>query len=116
MKAIPKIFLDSSVLLAGMYSNKGGSAEILRLIRQKKILGFISQSVIEETQRNLKKKFPLKLIKKLEKIIKIIVIQDNFNPKDIIKYRPLVNIKDLHILIFTRSSGAEFLTKFQKKE
>ena len=51
------IFLDSSVLIAGLYSDKGGSAKILELIKEKKLTGFISPSIIEETKRNVERNF-----------------------------------------------------------
>lgn len=111
----PVIFLDSSVLIAGLYSNKGGSAKILELIKEKKLTGFISPSIIEETKRNIRKKLSLKLLPKLEKLIKIVWVQENFQPKDIIKYRRLVDIKDLHVLVFTKSSRADFLITLDKK-
>ena len=111
----PKILLDSSVLLAGLYSNKGRSAIILSLIKSKKLIGFISPSVIEETQRNIRKKFSSKLFSKLEEIIKVTNICEVFDPKDILKFKTLVNIKDLHILVFAKSSKSDFLITLDKK-
>lgn len=115
MTGNPKVFLDSSVLLAGLHSLKGGSAIILGLIKKNKLVGFISPSVIEETKRNIRKKFSLKLLPTLEEIIKIVNIQETFEPKDILKYRRLVDIKDLHVLIFAKSSRADFLITLDKK-
>ena len=109
------VFLDSSVLIAGLYSDEGGSGTILKKITKKKLIGFISTSIIEETKRNIRKKFSLELLQKLEKLIKIINIQEDFQPKDIIKYRQSVDIKDLHVLIFARSSRADFLITLDKK-
>lgn len=111
----PVIFLDSSVLIAGLYSDKGGSAKILELIKEKKLIGFISPSIIEETKRNIRKKLSLKLLLKLEKLIKIVGVQEDFQPKDIVKYRQLVDIKDLHVLVFAKSSRANFLITLDKK-
>jgi len=110
-----KVFLDSSMLLAGLYSDKGGSGTILKKITKKKLIGFISPSIIEETKRNIRKKFSLKLLPKLKKLIKIVNIQEIFEPKDILKYRRLVDIKDLHVLVFAKSSRAEFLITLDKK-
>jgi len=115
MAAKPKIFLDSSVLIAGLYSDKGGSGQILEQIKKKKLVGFISPSIIEETKRNIRIKLSLKLLPEFEKLIKIVNIQENFQPKDIIKYRQLVELKDLHVLVFARSSRAEILITLDKK-
>lgn len=57
MKKI-KLFLDSNVLIAGLASSKGASAVILRLIEAKAIEAYLSQQVIEESERNLRKKLP----------------------------------------------------------
>jgi putative PIN family toxin of toxin-antitoxin system len=110
-----KVFLDSSILLAGLYSDEGGSGTILKKITKKKLIGFISPSIIEETKRNIRKKFSSKLLSKLEKLIKIVNIQEIFEPKDILEYRRLVDIKDLHVLVFAKSSRAEFLITLDKK-
>ena len=110
-----KVFLDSSVLIAGLYSDDGGSGQILKQIKKKKLVGFISPSIVEETKRNIRKKFSLKILPKLEKLIKIFNIQETFEPKDIIKYRQLVDVKDLHVLVFARSSRADFLITLDKR-
>lgn len=115
MEGKPIIFLDSSVLIAGLYSDKGGSAKILKSIKKKKLTGFISPPIIEETKRNIRKKLSLKLLPKLEKLIKVVEVQEDFQPKDIVKYRYLVDIKDLHVLIFAKSSRADFLITLDKK-
>lgn len=55
MKKI-KIFLDSNVLIAGLASIKGASAIVLRLTEIKAFEVFISQQIILESERNIKKK------------------------------------------------------------
>jgi len=115
MARIPKIFIDSSVLIAGLYSNKGGSAKILKKIAQRKLVGFISPPIIEETKRNIRKKFSLKLLSELEAIVKGLTIQETFEPQDIFEFKPLINIKDLHVLVFAKNSKADFLITLDKK-
>ena len=56
------VFLDASVLIAGLHSNKGGSAKILKLIKKKEIAGFISPSIIEKTKRIFKTKQGVKIL------------------------------------------------------
>jgi predicted nucleic acid-binding protein len=53
-----RIFLDSNILLAGLASTKGGSAEILRLAEAKAFQIVISNLVVKEAERNFKKKLP----------------------------------------------------------
>ena len=54
----PKVFLDSSVIIAGLISQSGGSAKILQLIEDKKIIGTTCKLVLSEVEKNLSKKLP----------------------------------------------------------
>lgn len=104
-----KVFLDSSVLIAGLHSAKGGSGYILELMRKDKIVGLVSPLVIEEVKRNIEKKLDSKLLVRLEKLIRILKVQEIYKSKDLLKYLNLINIKDVHILVAFASSKADFL-------
>jgi len=52
------VFLDSSVLLAGLVSTTGASAEILRLAEIGVVELMVCDLVIDEVKRNLTKKLP----------------------------------------------------------
>lgn len=81
----PKIFLDSSVIIAGLISETGGSAEVLRIIDQGKVLAFVSYLVLQEVEKNLGKKLP-KLLPLFHKLIVNcpfeIVSDEDITPKD----------------------------------
>ena len=83
MKKI-KIFLDCNVLIAGLASTKGASAVILRLIEADVFEIYISQQVLEEAERNLKKKLPefLSYYFYVIKYLPITIIQD-FKKKNV---------------------------------
>ena len=53
-----KIFIDSSVFIAALLSETGGSAKVLNLCEVRILEGFISRKVIEEVERNIGRKFP----------------------------------------------------------
>lgn len=57
MKPI-KVFLDSSVIIAGLASRRGGSYELLALAEVGIITPYISEQVINEVLRNTQKKLP----------------------------------------------------------
>jgi putative PIN family toxin of toxin-antitoxin system len=57
MKPI-KVFLDSSVIIAGLASKRGGSYELLALAEVGIITPYISEQVINEVLRNTQKKLP----------------------------------------------------------
>lgn len=53
-----KLFLDSNIFLAGLASTTGASAEVLRLAEAKTFRILVSDLVIQEAERNFKKKLP----------------------------------------------------------
>lgn len=53
-----KIFIDSSVIIAGLLSASGGSAKILELRESKLVEGNISAQVVEEISSVIKRKIP----------------------------------------------------------
>jgi putative PIN family toxin of toxin-antitoxin system len=56
-----RAFLDASVLFAAAYSATGFARDLLRLAIREQLKLLISQDVLEETERNLKKKAPNRL-------------------------------------------------------
>lgn len=54
----PKIFLDTSALIAATFSAKGGAREILRLGEVGAVLPLVSQAVLAELEENVLKKKP----------------------------------------------------------
>ena len=53
-----RIFIDSSVIIAGLASKTGGSHEVLALAELKLIIPCISEDVVSEFVRNVQKKLP----------------------------------------------------------
>jgi len=53
-----KVFLDSSVIMAGLASRTGGSHEVLALAELGIIVPCISEDVVNEVLRNVQKKLP----------------------------------------------------------
>ncbi|MEK7548070.1 MAG: PIN domain-containing protein [Patescibacteria group bacterium] len=80
-----KIFIDSSVVIAALLSSDGGSAKIFKLCEAGIAEGWISNTVIEEVDRNIKGKFAgLKLY--FYQLLKAAGIKISKNPsKDMIK-------------------------------
>lgn len=53
-----KIFIDSSVIIAGLLSDSGGSAKIMGFCESKLLEGHISSQVVEEISSVIKRKIP----------------------------------------------------------
>src|SRR3989344_373752 len=85
----PIIFFNASVILAGIYSPKGGSAKILKYAKLGKIKGLISEIVFNEVIRNSSK------IRKYEEVV--------------------TDIGDTHLIASAKSYSADFLVSLDKK-
>jgi len=53
-----KVFLDSSVIIAGVASASGASRAVLVLMEIGLFKGIVSEQVLEECQRNIASKLP----------------------------------------------------------
>jgi len=111
-----KVFLDSSVILAGLKSSSGASNLLLSLSQKRKIQALTSYLVLEEVKRNISKKFSEKELIKLSNWLK------NAKPKivtlsesDIFLYKEVVATKDVHVLGGAHKVNAEFLATLDKK-
>jgi putative PIN family toxin of toxin-antitoxin system len=56
-----RVFVDSSVLFAAVFSAQGHARDLLHLAGQDMITLIVSQDVLTETERNLQKKSPAKV-------------------------------------------------------
>lgn len=58
---MPRLFLDSSVLFAAIFSATGGARELLRLSSEGLLHLLVSQDVLAESEQNLRAKAPNRL-------------------------------------------------------
>lgn len=58
---MPRLFLDSSVLFAAIFSATGGARELLRLSSEGLLHLHVSQDVLAESEQNLRAKAPNRL-------------------------------------------------------
>ncbi len=111
-----KVFFDASVLLSGLYSSSGASGELLKLAREGKILGYVSDFVIQEVERNLDK---LRLKKEDLKLalsnFKALVFGGKLSIEDHYEFILTVDPKDLHIFIACDKLKVDYLVSLDKK-
>lgn len=55
VKGAPKVFFNASVIIAGLRSPDGGSAKLLKWVKEKKINGVISETVFDEVLKHTDK-------------------------------------------------------------
>ncbi len=112
-----KVFLDSSVIIAGVNSATGASQIILKLSQDEKIIASVSEIVLQEVMRNLKKKMPENVLIQFLKYL----TRSNFRKvefeqeSEILKYQGITDAKDIHIIAATFKSKADYLVTLDKK-
>lgn len=109
----PLVFFNASVILSGLKSPQGGSAKLLSWVKQQKIKGVISELVLDETNRNLKK---LSLTKKPLNKISAFLIQPAPPVSLVEKYQKVVlDYGDTHLLASAKETKADYLVSLDKK-
>jgi len=113
MKRI-KIFLDSSVIIAGLASKTGGSHKILIMAELQIIIPLISEIVVQEVMNNINKKMPdhyglfYTLFQKLPfKLIKP-------SKEDLKKALIIINDKDAPLLAAAMTGKADWLLSLDR--
>lgn len=113
----PRVFLDSSVIIAGFGSRKGASNLTLSLCKAKKIQGIITDLVVREVAKNLKKKISQEALNEFYQYLaidcfKVITLE---NEEEIIKHCNITESKDAHILAGVKKARVDFLLTLDKK-
>lgn len=108
------VFFNASVILAGLKSPKGGSAKLLSWSGQNKIEGIVSELILDEAGRNLKKLFLSKRTLKN----KISAFKIRLAPKVSLvnKYkRRVIDYGDAHVFASAEEAEADYLVSLDKK-
>ncbi|MDD2510190.1 MAG: PIN domain-containing protein [Syntrophomonas sp.] len=113
MKSI-RIFLDSSVIIAGLASPQGGSREILNLAELRVLIPIISAEVVREATRNIEKKLPAYLphFYHLFRSLAFIIVEAN--EESIKKAASLINRHDVKILASALTARVDWLISLDK--
>ena len=114
-----KVFLDSNVIISGLFSDKGSPLIILDLLclNLPVLAGATGQYNIIEIERNLAKKMPdvLPVYKKYLQMLNLEVIPLP-SSKDIKKLNGHISDKDIPVLASVIISNADFLVTGDKKD
>jgi conserved hypothetical protein TIGR00305 len=115
LKRKPIVFFNASVILAGLKSPNGGSAKLLNWVKENKIIGIISETVIEEVLKNTNK-ISLTKEKALKLISQIFLIVKSPNKKYFPVFKNIVlDEGDIHLLVSAKNVKANFLVSLDKK-
>src|SRR3989338_4079173 len=111
-----RVFLDSSVLVAGVISQTGASSAILDLGEAGEIVIILSKGVLVETDRVFEKKFP-KLIGDFRVFIKNLapVIVDDPASQEIREAQSVIDEDDASILAAAKKENIHYLVSLDTK-
>lgn len=116
MKPTVRVFIDTSVLIAGLASETGASSAVLDLCEAGVIEMSISRQVLVEADRNFSAKLP-RLVEHFRRFIRELaplMVEDP--PLELVRAAAaLVNLKDAPILAAAQRARADYLITLDKK-
>lgn len=113
----PRVFFDASVIFSAVYSATGASSKLVAWSGRGKVIGFTSQTVIDEVIANADK-FKSK-IKPTD--INQFILKHNFIVRNAITlnetkpYTAIIHPKDAHVLAGANLTGCQYLVTLDKK-
>lgn len=111
----PKIFIDSSVLIAAAISPSGSARDLIMRSFRNKLKVVISDLVIAETQKNLANKAP-QALPALQLFLEVLNPEVVSPTKTfILKASKVVELKDAPIVAGASYSKADYLVTFDRK-
>lgn len=115
-KPRPKVFLDSSALIAGIASSKGAGREILRLAEIGLIEIMVSRQVVVEADRNITSKLP-ECIDDFRNYLETLapVLVTDPSQRDILRFSSLIQPHDAPILAAAVAAQADYLVTWDQK-
>jgi predicted nucleic acid-binding protein len=109
---VPRIFADASVLVAGAGSRTGASRAVLVMAEIGLYRLVVCRQVLDETERNLRKKLPaaLPVFAELMMAINPEVVPDP-GPEEVVRWQSVIEPKDAPILAAAVAASPDcFLT------
>lgn len=111
----PRIFIDSSVLFSAANSARGHSRDLMLMGANGEITVFLSEYVLEETQRNLAqlKRPPLDELGQILANASIQIVE--VNKQAVLDAAAWINLKDAPILAAAKIARVDLLVSLDKK-
>lgn len=111
---IPRVFIDSSILIAAAISAKGSARDLILCSMRGKLTLYISTLVLEETARNLARKAPVALpaFETLRGLLTNIVDPDT---PLVVRVAEVVEAKDAPIVAAAIKAEVTYLASYDQK-
>jgi predicted nucleic acid-binding protein len=114
---IPLVFADANVFFAGSASRRGASHAVLVLAEIGLIQLMASRQVLEEVERNLRRKFPegLPVLTEWLTLLNLEVLPDP-TLEEFVRWIPLIEEKDAPILEAAVQAEVDYLVTLNTKD
>ena len=111
-----RVFVDSSVLFAAMYSASGMARDLIRLGLQGQVQLIVSPDVLEETIRNLTRKAPEK-VEAYQSLLELLELEITADPStELVKsVETYVVAKDAPIVAAAIQAEPDYLVTYDRK-
>lgn len=112
----PRVFLDTNVILSGLYSPSGAPAKVLRLAIEGQIQVVISRQVLEELVRTFRSKLPDKL-EALQRFLTGFLpeVQQDPPPEEVRRWNGVIGQTDAPILAAAVQAKPDYLVTGDKR-
>jgi len=112
----PRVFLDSSALIAGLASPTGASNVILTLAAAEIITLVVSEEVLVEVERNLQEKLP-RALPEYRRFLATCPLERGAAPSgaEVAAARQIIHPDDAPILAAAMALGIDYLVTFNRK-
>jgi putative PIN family toxin of toxin-antitoxin system len=111
-----RVFIDTSVFFAALYSTTGAAHDLLQLAVRKKAELVVSRIVLEEVERNLSEKAPHRaaLLSVMINILEPEVVPDP-SVEEVLVVAQYVALKDAPIVAAAIAAGVDYLVTYDRK-
>ena len=112
----PRVFLDTSALLAGLASPTGASNVVLTLAEAELLTLVVSEQVLVEAERNLQEKLP-RAIPEYRRFLATCPLEKVADPSatDVAKAKEIIHPKDASILMAAKNAQVDYLVTLNRK-
>jgi putative PIN family toxin of toxin-antitoxin system len=115
-----RIFVDSSVMIAASISATGRARDLLRAAIRGELEVWLSEYVLQETQRNLAKKAPAALLDFRDLVQAVGLVQSRYlvipTRRAVERAARIVNAKDAPIVAAAAACKADYLATYDRKD
>jgi predicted nucleic acid-binding protein len=117
MEKLPRLFFDTSVLVAAAASQEGGSALLLKLCSQGRAKALVTRLILREAERNIMGKLSEETLLRYYRLLGVLdpELVPLPSPKAIGTAGELVTAKDAHVLAGAPEGQATHLITLDRK-